>query len=154
MIKNQMPSAFDYKTYLTNNAEEIMQKNALSAYMKASCGPCVDSNGWDQGTILPEFDSQECNTRTCSFKVSDSWGLGRQRRYYDNDMDKKMNAKFIQEKEKENEFFKSTISCCGTTDDSLAYYPIGGGVAQNYERNAVPSGGVMMHSGDRLKASQ
>ena len=65
-----------------------------------------------------------------------------------------MRAKYIQEKEKENEFFKSTISCCGTTDDSLAYYPIGGGVAQNYERNAVPSGGSLLKGGDRLKASQ
>ena len=156
MITNQMPSALDYRMHLTHNADDIIQGNALSAYLKASCGPCVDNGvgGWNQGTILPEFDSQQCNSRTCAFKISDPWGLGRQRSYYDDDMDKKMRAKYIQEKEKENEFFKSTISCCGTTDDSLAYYPIGGGVAQNYERNAVPSGGSLLKGGDRLKASQ
>lgn len=155
MITSELPSALDYRMYLTHNADDIIQKNALSAYLKASCGPCVDQpNGWDQGTILPAFDSQQCNSRTCAYRVSDAWGLGRERVYYDDDMDKKMRAKYIQEKEKENEWFKRTSECCGTVDDSLAYYPIGGGISQSYERNSVPSGGSLMKGGDRLKTSQ
>jgi hypothetical protein len=59
-----------------------------------------------------EFDSQQCNARTCAFKVSDPWGLGRERKYYDDDMDKQMRA--IQEKKKENEWFKKTSECCST----------------------------------------
>jgi hypothetical protein len=47
------------------------------------------------------------NARTCAFKVSDPWGLGRERKYYDDDMDKQMRAKFIPEKKKENEWFKN-----------------------------------------------
>jgi hypothetical protein len=154
MITNQLPSSLDYRMYLTHNASDIMQGNALSAYMKSSCGPCVDNPSWNDGTMLKQFDSQQCNTRTCTFKVSDPWGLGRERQYYDDDMGKKMRAKFIQEKEKENELFKKTSECCGTKEDNLAYYPIDGGVQEDYARYSVPSGGTLMRGGDRLKASQ
>lgn len=154
MVGKQVPTALDYRMYLTHNADTLMQTNAQKAYLKSSCGPCVDNPSWFDGTMLREFDSQVCNTRTCSFRVNDPWGLGRQRAYYDDDSDKEMRKEFIKEKEKENEFFKKSAECCGTKEDDLNYYPIGGGVQQNYSRFAVPSGSTLMRGGDRLMTSQ
>lgn len=154
MITQHLPSSLEYRMYLTHNANELIQNNAQNAYMKARCGPCVDDPSWNNGTMLKEFDTQTCNARTCSFRVSDPWGLGRERKYYNDDSDKEMRKEFIQEKEKENEFFKQSVECCGTSEDNLAYFPIGGGIEQNYNRYAVPSGGTLMHGGDKLKISQ
>lgn len=154
MINHNLSSSLDYRMYLTHNADELIQNNAQNAYMKYRCGPCVDNPSWNDGTMLREFDSQTCNARTCSFNVSDPFGLGRQRKYYTDDSDKAMNKEFIQSKEKENNFFKNSVECCGTSQDELAYYPIGGGTQQNYNRHAVPSGGALMKGGDNLKVSQ
>jgi hypothetical protein len=153
MIGNKLESALDYRMYLTHNASDLMQKNALNAYLKARCGPCVDDPSWNDGTMLRQYDSQQCNARTCTFRQNDPWGLGRERKYYDEDLDKKMNQEFIAQKEKENAYFKSTAQCCGTSTDDMAYYPIDGGVQQDYSRHAVPSGGALMQGGDRLKTS-
>lgn len=153
MVQNNLPSALDYRMFLTHNADKLMQDNALNAYLKARCGPCVDDPSWDDGTMMKEFDSQQCNSRTCTFRVNDPWGLGRQRKYYDDDMDKVMRKEFITQKEKENDFFKKTSECCGTVRDDMVYYPIDGGVQNNYSRFAVPSGATLMRGGDRLATS-
>jgi hypothetical protein len=81
---------------------------------------------------VPEFDSQQCNARTCAFKVSDPWGLGRERKYYDDDMDKQMRAKFIQ-KRKENEWFKKTSRMLFYKEEDLSYYPIDGEVQRLFK---------------------
>lgn len=154
MIQGQLPSAMDYRMYLTHNAEDLIKRNAFKAYLKAACGPCVQNPSWDDGTMLPEFESQQCNSRTCSFRPKDPWGLGRERKYFDDDMEKEMKKEFIALKEKENEFFKQTAQCCTSVSDDMAYFPIDGGVQQNYSRFAVPSGGALMRGGDHLKTSQ
>lgn len=150
MIQNKLPSSLDYRMYLTHNADQLMEANALNAYLKSRCGPCEDNPSWDDGTMLREFDSQTCNSRTCSFRVNDPWGLGRQRKYYDDDMDKEVRKEFISQKEKENAFFKKNADCCGTSRDDMEYFPIDGGVQTNYNRYAVPSGATMMRGGDRM----
>ena len=154
MVNNKLPSALDYRMFLTHNAENIIQDNALQAYMKARCGPCVDDPSWDDGTMLKEFEQQTCNARTCTFRVNDAWGLGRGRRFYDDDFDKEVRKEYVKQKETENEWFKRNAECCGTKTDDLYYYPIDGGVQQNYSRYAVPSGATLMRGGDRLQTSQ
>jgi hypothetical protein len=150
MINNNLPSSLEYRMFLTHNTDELIKKNAVKAYMKARCGPCVDNPDWNTGTMLPEFDSQECNSRTCSYRIVDPMGLGRQRKYFDNGMDEEVRKEFIKEKEKENEYFKEVSECCGTSSDNLYYYPIDGNIEQKYSRFAVPSGGALMRGGDRL----
>jgi hypothetical protein len=148
--KDYTPTSLEHRMFLTHNADELMKINAQNAYMKARCGPCEDSMSWNVGTMLPEYDKQECNTRTCNFSVSDPWGLGRGRMYMEQ-ADDVVRAEFIKEKEKENEYFKQTAECCGTTKDDLYYYPIDGEVSSGYSRYAVPSGGMLMSGGDRLQ---
>lgn len=149
MVSNQLPSSLDQRMFLTHNADQIMKDNTLKAYLKAGCGPCVDNPSWDDGTMLRELDSQQCNSRTCSFRVNDPWGLGRQRKYYDDDQDQAVRQEFVKQKERENAMFKQTAQCCGTVTDDLMYYPIGGGTQTSYMRSTVPSGASSMSGGGR-----
>jgi hypothetical protein len=104
MIQDNLPSSLDQRMYLTRNANEIMSQNAKKAYMRANCGPCFDNPTWNDGTMLPEFDTQKCNLRTCSFSLNNGTGLGRQRFYSSQgDLDKN----FLALKEKEQSLWKA-----------------------------------------------
>lgn len=144
MISDQLPSSLDQRMFLTHNADQIMKDNALKAYLKAGCGPCVETPSWNDGTMLREFDTQVCNSRTCSFRTNDPWGLGRQRQYYDDEQDMSVQKEFIAQKEKENAYFKQAAKCCDATTTDKLYYPIGGGTQTNYSRFVTPSGAVPM----------
>lgn len=148
-VSNRLMSSYEQRVYLTANAEEIIKTNARNAYMVNRCGPCVEP--YDQGTMTPEFEKQTCNSRTCSFGVSDPYGLGLGRNFYTEEQDQSIRKRFLEEKEKETAFFKQTSQCCGTTKDDLQYYPIDGIVDAENGRFAVPSGGVPMSGGDRLQ---
>lgn len=149
-IDNGIPSSFDYRMYLTHNASDLMKKNAFEAYTTNRCGPCAEP--YDVGTMLPEYNKQQCNSRTCSMSVNDPWGLGLGRQYYDKNEEQAFRAEFIKAKEKENEYFKANANCCTTAEDDLYYYPIDGEVKNNYERYSMPGGGVALSGGDYLKA--
>ena len=148
MIKEEkkIPSSFDYRMYLTRNASEIMAKNALDAYQQNVCGPCMEP--FNVGTMLPEYEMQTCNTRTCSVKNNDPAGLGLGR---DNGFVDKGRQEFLRQKEKENEYFKAKANCCSTIQDDLHYYPIDGVVQTTYDRYSIPGGGVPLTGGDLRK---
>lgn len=140
MIANKLPSSLDYRMFLTQNAEKIMKYNTEQAYIKNNCGPCKDSPSWNDGTMLREFDVQTCNSRTCSFRSGDPWGLGRHRQYYDDEFDNDVNKKYIAMKEKENEWFKlNKDKCLGTINDNFNVYPIEG-ISDDFQRTTVPGG--------------
>lgn len=149
MITNNMPDAYSYRQYMTHNAEDLIKRNAAEAYVRAACGPC-DEKGYDKGHMLPEIDRQECNSRSCTFRVTDPFGLGRGRAY-DDEMENAAKKAFLEAKKKEQEWFKQTTECCGSKLEELQYYPIDGLVAQEYSRNAIPGGGAFMTGGSRLK---
>lgn len=131
------PSSFDYRMYLTRNADGIMKKNALDAYRTNVCGPCVEP--YNIGTMLPEKTVQSCNTRTCTFNKNDPNGLGLGRFFGDKDTTR---TEFLQQKKAESDFFKSKDNCCAPAIDNLYLYPIDGVTRNNYERYSVPGGGV------------
>lgn len=148
--QNEIPSSFDYRMYLTRNASDIMKKNAFDAYMTNRCGPCMEP--YDVGTMVPEHEKQQCNSRTCSFAPHDENGLGLGRQYHDAKAEEAFRAEFIKAKEKESEYFKSSANCCTTENDDMFYYPIDGMVKTEYDRLSVPGGGVPLSGGDYLKA--
>jgi len=150
VINNKLPSSLDQRMYLTNNATELMKKNAQNAYIKSSCGPCVDNPDWNTGTQLPEFDEQVCNARTCSYNVTNAFGLGRSRKYFDDETYQQMHKEFITEKEKENSFFKRNANLCATNEENLQYYPLDGVIQSEYNRYSVPGGAKLMSGGDSL----
>lgn len=147
MISNNMPDAYAYRQYMTQNAEELIKRNAAEAYMRAACGPC--DNNYERGHMLPETDQQTCDSRKCTFRVTDPFGLGRSR-LYDEEMENEAKKAFLAAKQKEQEWFKQSAECCGTNLEELQYFPISGQVNQDYGRYAIPSGGVMMTGGNRL----
>jgi hypothetical protein len=148
-ISNKMLSSYEYRMFLIQNAEELMKKNASTAYMGNRCGPCVEP--YDQGTMMPELEQQVCNERVCSFGVSNPYGLGLGRQFYTEERDQSFKKRFLEEKEKEQAFFKENAQCCGRVSDDLQYYPIDGIVKNEYERLSVPGGGMPMSGGDLLK---
>ena len=147
-LKDQLMSSYDYRMFLTQNAENIINKNAFNAYMTNRCGPCVEP--YNEGTMLPELEQQICNTRTCTFKTTDPYGLGLGRKTQGETVPD-VRQQFIAEKEKENQYFKQNAQCCATVQDSMMYYPVDGSVMKQYPRTAVPSGAIPMTGGDMLK---
>lgn len=148
MVMNQMPDAYSYRQYMTQNAEELIKRNAAEAYARAACGPC--DNPYDRGHMLPEMDKQTCDARSCTFRTADPWGLGRGRMYSD-DMEDEAKKSFLEAKKKEQEWFKGVSECCGTNLEEMQYFPVSGKVQQEYGRFAVPSGATLMTGGDRIK---
>ena len=151
MVSNNMPDSYSYRQYMTQNADDLIRKNAAEAYMRAACGPCDDN--YDRGHMLPETDQQVCDSRKCTFRVTDPFGLGRGR-LYDEDMDNAAKKAFLEAKAKEQAWFKNSAECCGTNLEELKYFPVGGQVKQDYSRHAVPSGGAFMTGGDRLSVER
>lgn len=148
-INNKLTSSYDYRLYMITNAEEIMKQNAISSYMRAQCGPCVEP--YEQGTMVPEVEKQVCNERTCSFSVNDPYGVGLGRQYYNPSVEQEFKKKFLEEKQKEQDYFKNKGQCCGTLQDDLQYFPFDGLVSKEFARPAVPGGGVPMSGSDLVK---
>lgn len=148
-VDNKLLSSYEHRMFLMQNASEFMKRNALNAYMFNRCGPCVEP--YDQGTMVPEFEKQVCNERVCSFGVSNAYGLGLGRQFYTDNREDEFKQRFLEEKEKEQAYFKNNSQCCGTVQDSLQYYPIDGVVDTQYSRMSVPSGGMPLSGGDSLK---
>lgn len=69
-------SSYDYRMYLTHNAEKIMEDKRQHAYKKNMCDACVKPS-----TMLAEKDIQVCDARKCSFPKNDQCGLGVGRKY-------------------------------------------------------------------------
>jgi len=69
-------SSYDYRMYLTHQAEHLIEQNRQDAFRKNMCEPCVNPS-----TMLPEQHVQVCDGRKCSFPVNDPNGLGLGRKY-------------------------------------------------------------------------
>lgn len=138
IMEDKLMSSFEQRMFLTQNAEDIMKKNAAQAYMTNRCGPCEEP--FDVGTMLPENIKQVCNETTCSFNVSNPYGLGLGREFVMSDEDKQFRAQFLAEKEKEQQMFKS--QSVAPRDIDPMYFPIDGLTTTSYDRYAVPSGAV------------
>jgi hypothetical protein len=136
---NKFASSYDTREYLIHNADELIKQNAQNAYIKMSC-QCVEP--FDIGTMLPELQKQTCTDRICTFDVNDKYGLGLGRVYYTPDQEQEFRGKFVQEKEKEQAYFKEQ-NFGGTANDKN-YWPIDGTPVTHYDRYSSPSGGYQV----------
>lgn len=121
---NEKMNSYEQRMFLTQNAEDLMRVNAQNSYLANRCGPCVEP--YNQGTMMPELSTQKCNERTCTFDVTDPYGLGLGRNFYTEEVDNSARQRFLQEKEKEQAYFKSQ-----EPPEAL----------ETYQRPAVPGGG-------------
>lgn len=103
-------SSYDYRMYLTHNAENIMSKDREAAYRKNVCGPCMEP--YEVGTMLPEQTMIECNTQSCRFRVNDPNGLGLGRTFNTtSDAEKAKNAFYELKKKEQSDAMSKYASC-------------------------------------------
>jgi|688.fasta_scaffold389241_2 hypothetical protein len=79
---NKTISNFDYRMFLIENADKLMDINRMYTVEKNSCGPCKEP--YNQGTMLPEKNLVQCDANTCKNSVNVLNGLGQGRKYSDN----------------------------------------------------------------------
>ena len=74
-------NSYEYRMFLTRNAENLMNKNRQTACDDNCCSQCMPP--YDIGTMLPEKNLVRCDKNTCDMGLSYSGGLGTGRVYSD-----------------------------------------------------------------------
>lgn len=130
-------NSYEYRQYMINNAEKIMQNNIIRVTKENSCGPCVEP--YNQGTMLPEQTMIECNGSTCSFSTNNPNGLGMGRNYGQTSA---IQRQFVESKELLNREMANNINCCSKTTDDIDQYSIVPNDNNSSGRYSVPGGGM------------
>ena len=66
---NSTYNSFQYRMFLTHNAEKLMNLNRTYACEKNCCGPC--QSPYDVGTMMPSNSAVDCNANKCGNNVGD-----------------------------------------------------------------------------------
>jgi hypothetical protein len=132
---NNVLNSFQYRNFLINNADELMNLNRDYACQKNCCGPCKEP--YHSINTLPEVNRVKCNSQNCELLAYDPNGLGQGRAYND-------------EEEKCDNVGQPNVNTngCAKPKDNMAYYSSQTDYKDNINRNAVPGGGTMMSGGD------
>jgi hypothetical protein len=77
--RDQAVSSYDYRMYLTHQAEQLMAADRAATYRKNVCGPCVEP--YAVGTMLPEQTKVICNAQSCRIVSHDPRGVGQGRQH-------------------------------------------------------------------------
>ena len=124
-----MTSSFQYRQYLTHNAQKLMDINRAYACQKNCCSPCVI-------TDLDEKTIKSCNKNSCTKKIINKNGLGQGRNYNN----KLQNRNTIEQ----------PYNCCAKNNDLFNYYNhIDSKIQGEFiPRLSHPSGGNLLGGGD------
>jgi hypothetical protein len=139
---NQLVSSYDYRQYLIQNSEKLMDINRSYSSGMNSCGPC--KTPYDQGTMLPEQSDVQCSANTCANSMRVLSGLGQGRKYDSGDSNTQCGTNW--------QFPKNVPSSnCAQDADVFDYYN-GSQIRQATDakqmRYAMPSGGLPLSGGD------
>ena len=66
---NSTYNSFQYRMFLTHNAEKLMNLNRTYACEKNCCGPC--QSPYDVGTMMPSNSAVDCNANKCGNNIGD-----------------------------------------------------------------------------------
>ena len=135
--KNNINNSFQYRMFLTHNADDLMQVNRAYACQKNCCGPC--QKPYDIGTMLPEQTVVNCNNNSCTTIVNDENGLGQGRVY--------SNEPLHCQNWPESLPVNQPSNCCTPPKDNFKYYPSSSDT-RPMTRLTVPSGGIALSGGD------
>ena len=143
---NEIGNSFQYRSFLTENAETLMDKNREIACAKNCCTPCASSplgvEGFNNGTMLPEKYIQECNEHTCKVVLNDVNGVGTGRRYYTNDVNDCGTMPGAWPKD------QKTNNCASPLDNFAYLGDLEKEMMPKMLRVAVPHGGDVLSGGD------
>ena len=129
-------NSYEYRQFLINNAERIMDLNNKQAFLLNGVSECKKPYG--SGTMLPEKEKQVCNLKNCEVVSNDPNGIGLGRTYSTQPnpcLDGFQSAPM-----------SLTANTCAKDLDLGNYFP-----AMKVEddlRVAVPGGGDMLSGGD------
>lgn len=135
---NQVFNSFDYRLFLTRNAEKIMDANLNHANIKNAVTQC--KKPYETGTMLPEQDRVYCDKHNCKVEDNDSNGLGRGRIYARDPAECLTGFKAPP--------LELDINRCTPPDDNFRYYPDSSIQGEEFARQTVPSGGQILQGGD------
>lgn len=107
---NAIMNSHNYRTFLTQNANKLMNINRAYASEKNGCGPCNDKR---VDTMLPEQTIQVCNNQSCKVDLVNNQGIGMGRRY--NTIEQQCNHPADAPPNQPS-------SCCAETNDQFNYH--------------------------------
>ena len=134
---NNLISSYDYRQYLIQNADKLMDINRAYTVQMTSCGPCVQP--YEQGTMLPEQAQTKCNSSVCQNSLNVINGLGVGRKYTDTDCGAQWNwPKNV------------PVSTCSQPVDLFNYYNTKevADANKNFPRMTIPDAGKALGGGD------
>ena len=134
---NEIYNSFDYRLFLSRNADNIMDANRKHAHLKNAVTKCKQP--YETGTMLPEQDRVLCDKHNCKVIENNKNGLGRGRTYSVIPSEPLTGFK--------NPPFELDDNKCTTPEDNFRYYP-NSQVHDEAARNTIPSGGKMLDGGD------
>jgi hypothetical protein len=137
---NDVMNSFQYRAFLTRNADQLMDLNRNYACKKNCCGPCQEP--YHSVNTLPEVNKVKCNAHNCEIVGFDPNGLGQGRIY----TDEEQNCDNVGQVEQGN-------NSCATPEDKMRYYGARTDNANNLQRNTVQGGAPMMSGGDARVAN-
>ena len=136
--KNEVFNSFDYRLFLTINAEKIMESNVHQAQVKNASTQC--KKPFETGTMLPEQDKVVCNKHNCNVEQHDSNGLGRGRIYARDPAECLTGLT--------SSPLELGMNKCTPPSDNFRYYPDSAIQGEEFARVSVPSGGDILQGGD------
>lgn len=137
-INNNVKNSNDYRMFLMDNAEKLININRLYTTQINSCGPCAEP--YNQGTMLPEKNMLACDKNVCKNSLNVLTGLG-QGRNYGNKTNCGNNWKWPK---------NVPYSGCAQNVDLFDYYNSTDVMkeASNFPRLTTQSGGLVLEGGD------
>jgi len=80
-VENRVPNSYEYRMFLTRNAEDIMELNRKESFLQNGSTEC--KSPYNPGTMVPEADKVVCNSQTCQVVHNYEGGVGTGRDYGD-----------------------------------------------------------------------
>lgn len=135
-VNNNISNSYEYRMFLTNNANNLMDLNRTYACQKNCCGPCKEP--YHEGTMLGEASTKSCTKNSCSTEYHNK-GIGQGRKYSDSNCNWPNSPPYGQ-----------LSNCCASNNNLFNYYNFATTKAQGEltVRNTMPSGAGYLQGGD------
>ena len=125
-------SSFQYRMFLTRNANKMIDLNRIYSCQKNCSTPC--QKPYDNGTMLPEFTKVICDSEKCENTINNSNGIGIGRKYSSQSLScHGINTKSLPK------------NYCTTPSDNFNYFPVN---KKKVSRRTIPGGSLPLIGGD------